>query len=182
MAEKSASFFSLSRRPRAADDDSEDKYVVSRRGTLKRAPVGSPDPESVFRTESALNAGEISGGVTIPQPSSDAYSPFAEKWKEFDRLQKLATGNKARWFELLWGVVFPAIGLMDRHRISRNREVWLFALGAAVAVMGLFRAWSAKQRFAHWPCPRCGAEWPGTKTEKEPKCAMCGLKLHQLAP
>jgi len=165
-----------------SNHDRDDRYIVSLRGTLERAPANAPDAESVFRAERALNASEISGGVVIPKPSTDAYSPYAEKWKEFDKLEKLAKGNKARWFELLWGVIFPAIGILDRHRVSRKDTVWLFALGAAIAVAGVLRAWSAKERFAHWPCPRCGAEWPGTKTEKDPRCAMCGLKLHQLTP
>jgi len=165
-----------------SNHDRDDKYIVSLRGTLERAPANAPDAESVFRAERALNASEISGGVVIPKPSTDAYSPYAEKWKEFDKLEKLAKGNKARWFELLWGVIFPAIGILDRHRVSRKDTAWLFALGAAIAVAGVLRAWSAKQRFAHWPCPRCGAEWPGTKTEKDPRCAMCGLELHQITP
>lgn len=182
MAERRSSFFSFARRPRVADDDSDDEYVVSLRGILEHAPVNAADSGSVFRAETALKAEEISGGIVIPQPSTGAYSPYAEKWKEFDKLQKLAKGNHAAWFHWIWGMLLPALGLLDRHRLSKKDVVWLLALGAAVGGVGLLRAQQAKNRFLHWPCPRCGAEWPGTKTEKEPKCATCGLKLHQMAP
>jgi len=183
MAEKGASFFSFGRRARVADDDGDGKYVVSLRGTLERGPATAPDLESVFRAESALNAGEISGGVVVPQPSTDGYSPYAKKWKEFNKLEKSAkSGGKAQLAHWAWGVIFPAIGILDRHQVPKKGQIGLVVLGALLGVFGFVQAQVAKERFAHWPCPRCGAEWPGTKTEKEPKCAMCGLKLHQLAP
>jgi len=168
MAEKGASLFSFGRKARSADV-----------GT--GAIVVAPDA-SETHADRRLSGFDIGAGVKVPEASTDAYSPYAEKWKEFDKLQKLMKGGKARWLDLLWGVVFPAIGLLDRHRIPKKGTVWLIALGAAVTLAGVVRAWSAKQRFAHWPCPRCHAEWPGTKTEKEPRCAMCGLKLHQMTP
>ena len=100
-----------------SDDDSDDKYIVSLRGALTRAPANAADPESVFRAESALNASEVRGGVVVPQPGTDlpgstsrrpgspfgAYSPFAEKWKEFDKLQKSAnSGGKAQLVHWAW--------------------------------------------------------------------------------
>lgn len=182
MEDKTASFFSFARRPRAADDEGDGKYVVSLRGTLERAPATAADPASVFRAETTLSAGEISGGVVIPSPSTDAYSPYAEKWKEFDKLEKLAKRRSFQWADWIWSVILPMSKLLDPHRIAKKDELWLIGLGAGLGVIGIIRARYAKERYAHWPCPRCGAEWPGTKTEKEPKCAMCGLRLHQLAP
>jgi hypothetical protein len=144
--------------------------------------MNAVDPKSVFRAERTLKAGEISG-VVIPVPSTDAYSPYAEKWKEFDKLNKLAKeGNQFQWVHWMWSVILPGIGLLNRHHVSKKHDLWLFAFGVLLGLVGLVRAQLAKERFAHWPCPRCGAEWPGTKTEKEPKCTICGLNLHQLAP
>lgn len=160
-------------------DEGDDNYVVSLRGALERAP----DPESVFRAAPPLKAMEIDGVVAVPAPSTDAYSPYAEKWKELDKLQNLAKGGGAlAWVHWAWGVLLPSIGLFMPHRVPRKDSVMLFAGFAALGTIQLVRVQIAKARFAHWPCPRCGAEWPGTKTEKEPKCAMCGLKLHQLTP
>jgi hypothetical protein len=51
----------------------------------------------VFRAERSLNADEIGGGVVIPVPSADAYSPYGKKSKEFAKLEKQATGRNARW-------------------------------------------------------------------------------------
>ncbi len=52
---------------------------------------------------------------------------------------------------------------------------------ATVAMQALRSRWDA-MKLAHWPCPRCHSEWPGTKREKDPRCAVCGLKLRQMAP
>ena len=54
-------------------------------------------------------------------------------------------------------------------------------LGASV-IIGLFLKQRASNKFAHWPCPRCHSEWPGTKLEKDPACRACGLRLHQFSP
>jgi len=184
MAEKDASFFSFVRRPRVADgaNDNDGHYIVTLRGNLERAPVDAVDPPSVFSAERALKANEISGGVVIPEPRTDAYSPYAEAWKQFDRLEKLAKGGALTWVHWAWGVVFPAIGLFMPHRIPRKNSVMLVIFFAALGAIQLLSSQRAKNRFLHWPCPRCHAEWPGTKTEKDPQCAICGLKLHQMAP
>lgn len=141
------------------------------------------DSESLFRTERTLKANEIGGGVVIPVPSTDAYSPYGEKWKEFDKLEKrVKAGYLSRIHYIIWSVILPAIGLLDRHRFSHKNDLWLLASGILVALIDVVRTQAAKKRFAEWPCPRCGTKWPGTKTEREPKCAICGLKLHQLVP
>jgi len=183
MAEKGASLFSFGRKARGSDV-----------GT--GAIIVAPDA-SETHAERPLNPGDVSGGVAILQPRTDlpgstsrrpgspfdAYSPYAEKWKEFDKLQKLAKGGgKIQWFHWLWGMVFPALGILDRHRVPKKDAIWIVAFWAALGAVAILRAQAAKSRFLHWPCPRCHAEWPGTKTEKEPRCAMCGLKLHQMTP
>jgi predicted RNA-binding Zn-ribbon protein involved in translation (DUF1610 family) len=82
------------------------------------------------------------------------------------------------------GVILPGTGLrlLSLHRFSHKNDLLLFAFAALGGLISLARMQAAQERFAHWPCPRCGTKWPGTKTEKEPKCAICGLKLHQLTP
>jgi hypothetical protein len=166
----------------ASDDNSSD-YIVTMRGTLKPAPVTGPDPQSVFRAETTLSTHDIGEGVVIPEPSTDAYSPYAEKWKEFDRLKKTAknagVGSLLHW---AWTVVIPLIGLASPHRVPRKDSVYTMAALGAVATVQLIRGQWAKNRLEHWPCPRCHSEWPGNKTEKDPQCAVCGLKLHQLTP
>jgi len=162
---KGASFFSFVRRARGAD-------------------VGAGAIVVEPRTEKHLRHLDIGEGVKVPEPVADvdAYSPYGTAWKEFDKLQKLAKGGKVRWLDVVWSVILPAIGLFDPHHIQKRDKFWLVGAGAAIAVAALLRAQYAKQRFLHWPCPRCHAEWPGTKTEKDPQCAVCGLKLHQMAP
>ena len=162
---KGASFFSFVRRARGAD-------------------VGAGAIVVEPRTEKHLRHLDIGEGVKVPEPVAGvgAYSPYAEAWKEFDKLQKLAKGNHAAWFHWVWGLAIPALGILDRHRVPKDDAVWFFAFWAVVGGISLVRAQQARSRFAHWPCPRCHAEWPGTKTEKDPQCAVCGLKLHQMAP
>ncbi len=185
MAEKDASFFSFARRPRVADDanDNDGRYIVTLRGNLERAPVDAVDPQSVFSAERALKANEISGGVVIPEPRTDAYSPYAAAWKEFDKLEKLAKkGGAFGWIHWGWGSMSGVASLFDPHRHTKRVEQALFVAVCMVAVFTMVRARYAASRVTHWPCPRCHTEWPGTKTEKDPQCAMCGLKLHQMAP
>ncbi|HXX20804.1 MAG TPA: hypothetical protein VEJ46_15475 [Candidatus Acidoferrum sp.] len=167
MAEKGASLFSFGRKARGAGT-----------GAIVVAPDASET--HAYRRFSGF---DIGAGVKVPEASTDAYSPYAEKWKEFDKLQKLAKGGgKIQWFHWLWGMIVPALGIVDRHRVPKKDAIWIVAFWAALGAVAILRAQAAKSRFLHWPCPRCGAEWPGTKTEKEPRCAMCGLKLHQMTP
>ena len=168
---------------RMAESDSGGSIFAlgrKRRGADAGTGASAVAPES-GRTLSVLDVGT---GVKVPGPVADvdAYSPYAEAWKEFDKLQKLAKGNHAAWFHWVWGLVIPALGILDRHRVPKDDAVWFFAFWAVVGGTTLLRAQQARSRFAHWPCPRCHAEWPGTKTEKDPQCAVCGLKLHQMAP
>ena len=180
MAESDSggSIFALGRKRRGADAGTGASAVAPETGrTLSVLDVGTgvqvPEPETALPGSTNRRPGS---------PSYDAYSPYAEAWKEFDKLQKLAKGNHAAWFHWVWGLVIPALGILDRHRVPKDDAVWFFAFWAVVGGITLLRAQQARSRFAHWPCPRCHAEWPGTKTEKAPQCAVCGLKLHQMAP
>lgn len=114
----------------------------------------------------------------IAPPVLNPQAPYAEAWKKFDGLEQWAKNAGA--YEYSMFVVALVTGVVGRSspKLSYPMIAIEIACGLALAVI----ARRARSRFAHWPCPRCGAEWPGTKTDKEPQCAMCGLKLHQLAP
>lgn len=159
------SVFSFSRRTRAADAGT---------GVLVAAP----------RNERLLSVSDVGEGVHVPEPDTErTYSPYAEAWKEYDRLEKQAKGGGAigltHW---AWGTLIPLIGLFMPHRVPRKDSLALVAFLAVLGTMQMLRSQYAKRQLGHWPCPRCHAEWPGKKVEKEPRCAVCGLKLHQMTP
>jgi hypothetical protein len=132
-----------------------------------------------------LTPADIGTGVVIPEPvhaTIDAYSPYAAAWKEFDRLEKSAKNKGLAWGHGLIGLLPGALSLVDPHKHLRLAERGTFVLIiATVAMQALRSRWDA-MKLAHWPCPRCHSEWPGTKREKDPRCAVCGLKLRQMAP
>jgi|HubBroStandDraft_6_1064221.scaffolds.fasta_scaffold134145_2 hypothetical protein len=122
-----------------------------------------------------------------PQPTSlvagaEPYFPYAAAWTEFDKLQKTAQGRGplrlVLWiFELLMSVV----GFYGFHLAKGSKLLVIAAWGAALAAELLYQ-FNGRRRFLRWECPRCHSEWPGTKTEKDRECAICGLRLHQLSP
>ncbi len=63
----------------------------------------------------------------------------------------------------------------------KNAPAFAITWGASL-IIGLFLKQRASDKFAHWPCPRCHSEWPGTNIEKDPACRACGLRLRQLSP
>jgi hypothetical protein len=116
----------------------------------------------------------------LAAPADDSYSPYGAAWKEFDRLQKGAQSRGVvGWVH--WGItVIPGLfGLFDPHPHSRRTARIVFISFIAAGAFGTLRARYYASRLKHWVCPRCHAEWPGKKTEKDPRCAVCGLKLHQ---
>ena len=132
-----------------------------------------------------LTAADIGTGVVIPEPvhaTTDAYSPYAAAWKEFDRLEKSAKGKGFAWGHGLIGVLPGVLSLFDPHKHLRSAERGTFVLIAAAAVLAALRSRWCAMKLAHWPCPRCHTEWPGTKREKVPQCEVCGLRLRQMAP
>jgi hypothetical protein len=137
------------------------------------------------RNEKRLKVLDVGEGVKIPEPDTivHAYLPYAEAWKQYDRLETLAkTGGKIAWAHWAWGFVASTIPLLAPHHIPRKDSVALVAGVAIFAGIQLLRSGYARRQFMHWQCPRCHSEWPGKKLEKEPRCATCGLKLHQMAP
>jgi len=111
--------------------------------------------------------------------------PYAKAWKKFDQLNELTNGGgRQAWIHWAIGTVMSG-GTVFSPGMYRNGKTYALPMLVAFAVsgaIGLTKRTRWRRQLAHWPCPRCGAEWPGTKTEEEPRCAMCGLKLHQLTP
>jgi len=128
------------------------------------------------------DATQTAGPVRIPVPETHHYSPYAEAWKRFDKLNAAVHGRGPfRWIRGVFELVLfggAGVGLKFWHN---NRLLvsllWPCYLGFGFAYMQVI-----KRRFRHWQCPRCHAEWPGTKNEKDSACRVCGLRLHQLAP
>jgi len=122
------------------------------------------------------------GGARSAELRTDLHWPYAKAWEEFDRLQRYATaGSFLNWGHWLFGAFNGGLSLFDPHKHRRVAEQTLFLAVVVTAVFTAVRARWAKTQLARWPCPRCRAEWPGKKLEKEPRCTMCGLKLGQLA-
>jgi len=114
----------------------------------------------------------------IAPPVLNPQAPYAEAWKRFDSLEQWAKNAAASEYAMY--AVALVTGVLGRSdpRLSYPMMAVEVACGLTLAVI----ARRARSRFEHWPCPRCHSEWPGKKLEKEPRCAMCGLKLHQMTP
>lgn len=114
----------------------------------------------------------------ITTPVLDAQAPYAEAWKKFDSLEQWAKNGAA--YEYFMFAVALVTGVVGRSepKLSYPMMIVEVACGVVLAVIARY----ARSRFEHWLCPRCHAEWPGKKLEKEPRCAMCGLKLYQMTP
>jgi hypothetical protein len=129
-------------------------------------------------------AADVRGRVAIPEgvaPTDDPYSPYGAAWKEFDELQKLAKNSGPfAWAHWAWGIFLPLLGLLDQRRVPKKDSLGFFLVFLAAGAFQMIRSQHAKNLILHWPCPRCHAEWPGNKTEKDSRCAVCGLKLHQM--
>jgi len=142
---------------------------------------GKKDDAEVF------SVGQTSLRLAVP-PSPTVSAPpeqllYADKWKEFDKLQKAVKSHGApqlarTFFDLM---IFGS-GLFGVHHYAKKYTLLLFVIWGVLFVVGLLRWPNLKNQFLHWPCPRCHGEWPGTKTEKDPACKACGLRLHQMSP
>jgi len=122
-------------------------------------------------------------GAFKPAALDDAYSPYAAAWKRFEKLQRQAKrGGALGWIHWGWGFLTGPVSLFDPHAHTKMIERAIFVSACAFAVFAAVRARFAASQLEHWPCPRCHGEWPGKKSEKEPRCAVCGLKLGQLTP
>ena len=75
-------------------------------------------------------------------------------------------------------VLFGGAGLGLKF-LHHNRALLMVAVACYAGVLLAYTR-IVKNRFEHWQCPRCHAEWPGTKKEKDSRCRTCGLRLHEL--
>jgi len=118
---------------------------------------------------------------TVPLPDQPL-GPYADAWKEFDKLQKAVSGHGPfRWVH--WGFdLFAFSGGAFGYHLLKGHKLAIGAAFGTVVLAELYSYFSRRDRFLHWPCPRCHGEWPGTKTDKENRCTLCGLRLHQTAP
>jgi len=71
--------------------------------------------------------------------------------------------------------------MLGVHFAKKSAMEIVFAF-AVLSVITYFHWRKSRDRFLHWPCPRCGAEWPGDKNEKDRACKVCGLRLGQETP
>jgi hypothetical protein len=168
-----------------ADAGERDSRIFSLGRKARGTDVGMGASAGLLYAARTLTSAEIGKGVEIPEvsPSAEAYSPYGAMWKEFDKLQKAAKNNGLASLTHWWAGSIPGIlSLFDPHKHARPFERALFAGALIIGLATVVRARWAASRLAHWRCPRCRSEWPGKKLEKEPRCAICGLKLHQLAP
>lgn len=113
-----------------------------------------------------------------------ARSPYAESWKQFDKLQKRAKqGGGARWLHFILTNSLPFLGggAFGAALWRKHKEYVITAI-ILLTVWAVLKAIADRRRFAEWRCPRCHSLWPGTKTEKDSKCNVCGLRLHQMTP
>ena len=142
---------------------------------------GKKDDAGVF------SVGQTSPRLTVPPLLTVPIPPeqllYADKWKEFDKLQKAVKSHGApqlarTFFDLM---IFGS-GLFGVHHYAKKYTLLLFVIWGVLSVVGLLRWPNVKNQFPHWPCPRCHGESPGTKTEKNPACKVCGLRLHQMSP
>lgn len=180
MAEKASrgSIFSLRRVERGYDPGA---------GTVVEVPLRYDGTDTILPTPYStkpLTHAEIGEGVRIPEPESiERYGPYADAWKQFDRLQKDAKGaNLFGWAHWAFGGISGIARLLDPHRRLHWLEGTIFVVVVIQGAGQQIWAKIAAAQLEHWPCPRCHSEWPGKKIDKDPKCAVCGLKLHQALP
>jgi len=124
---------------------------------------------------------EAANAATTNSQGFDPRAPYAEAWKEFDKLR--STMNDGPLIADYAALALAVLGAMVADLFAKP-HFWLIDVAIPGLVAGVIgaRVKRRKWRFEHWPCPRCRAEWPGNKYEKVPQCPSCGLKLHQVAP
>lgn len=134
-------------------------------------------PKFWKRFSSDVTSLELPSGIS----PTVTHSRFEEDWKEFDKLNDAVNGRgPIRWVRSVFEVALTGGAAISLKFWHQNREIvvllWAVSVGLGLAYMYVMRS-----RFAHWQCPRCHAEWPGTKKEKDARCRVCGLRLHELA-
>ena len=111
-----------------------------------------------------------------------ARAPYAQAWKEFDKLQKRVGRSRSTWTHLIVDTLLPVLaGGAYGIVLWKGHAVYVIAAFLVLAILAVYKGLSDRRSFAEWPCPRCHSVWPGTKTEKDSTCRVCGLRLHQMA-
>lgn len=120
---------------------------------------------------------------SVPLPDQ-LPGPYAEAWKEFDKLQKAVSGQGPfRWAHWAFDTLAFGSSVLGFHLLKGHRPAMAAGVGAiVVASAEIFSYFNRRERFLHWQCPRCHSEWPGTKTQKDTTCKICRLRLHQMTP
>jgi len=119
-----------------------------------------------------LAESKITATIFAPEP------PYAGAWRKFDRIEQWA---KSIWtYEFVMIAVVMITGVMDGIDPKLRHPMMMVEIASGV-VLALIAQY-ARLRLKHWRCPRCRAEWPGKKLEKERRCATCRLELHQMSP
>ncbi|HKW87203.1 MAG TPA: hypothetical protein VJN21_00445 [Candidatus Acidoferrales bacterium] len=109
--------------------------------------------------------------------------PYAAAWKEFDKLQKRAKQQRGwSWVHIIDNVLPLLAGGAYGLAAWKGHKAYVLAAALGLVVLAVLKGLSDRRRFADWPCPRCHSVWPGTKSEKDSKCKVCGLRLRQMAP
>jgi len=120
--------------------------------------------------------------LPTPHVRLETHAPYADAWNELDRLQNAANGLGTVWQIIyLAGVLVWAI-LLAFSAARKTLDLIAGGLLLAEVLRKVVYVRMKQREFVRWPCPRCHAEWPGTKTQKDSRCAICGLRLHQLFP
>jgi hypothetical protein len=110
------------------------------------------------------------------------YFPYEDAWKEYDKLYAAAQGRGEAGY-VSWGLenICFATAALDPY-LSKKLKLLLILAWFLTSTLRLLSLYRARRRFPHWSCPRCGSEWPGTRTEKDRACKSCGLHLYQFEP
>ncbi|MGH9706712.1 MAG: hypothetical protein ACRD5R_08130 [Candidatus Acidiferrales bacterium] len=118
----------------------------------------------------------------LTAPIAESFFLYGDAWKKFDRLQAAASGTGLLG-RMVWAVdlLLATVGWLGLH-VGKHYLLLIFVGWVLIRVLQLLHIREKKKQFLHWPCPRCHAEWPGSKTQKDSKCKLCGLRLHQLSP
>lgn len=117
-----------------------------------------------------------------PGPVAEPFFLYGDAWKKFDKLHKAIKGSGASgWIYRTLDLVMGGTSLYGLH-LKKHYVLLILAAWVLAYAIGLSRLQTKKKEFLHWSCPRCHAEWPGSKTDKDSKCKSCGLRLHQLNP
>lgn len=106
---------------------------------------------------------------------------YDDAWAEFDKLESKRENNLASVTSRLAGILVALASLGSMVFLKRYRWEILIVLLLLLLLEEGYR-WRLRNEFVNWQCPRCRSKWPGTAQEKESKCSVCGLLLHQLEP